>query len=137
MDQRRKYRRLAIPLPLRMKLLGKAKHGQGIKATSRNISFNGFLIESKVFLVNDILLLQKGDEPVHLDPFLVSGDNFLEFNIKLPPDAKLITAKGKIVWYHVGSRGTSYFFMAGISLEKMIVDDGKRWVNFIKDIAQN
>ena len=137
MDQRRKYKRLAIPLALRMKLMGKAKHGQGIKATSRNVSFNGFLIETEVFLENDILLLQKGEEPVKLDPFLVSGDTMLEFNIKLPPDAKIITAKGKIAWYQLGSRGTSYYFKAGISLEKMTAEDGKRWIGFVKDIAQD
>jgi len=89
-------------------------------------------------LENDILLLQKGEEPVKLDPFLVSGDTMLEFNIKLPPDAKIITAKGKIAWYQLGSQGGSYyFFKAGISLEKMTSEDGKRWIGFVKDIAQD
>jgi hypothetical protein len=135
MDQRRKYKRLAIPLSLRMKLVGKAKHGQGIKVTSRNVSFNGFLIETDVFLEDDILLLQKGEVPAKLDPFLISGDTALEFNIKLPPDAKIITAKGKITWYQVGSRGASYYFKAGISLEKMTDEDGKRWIGFVRDMA--
>jgi hypothetical protein len=137
MDQRRKYKRLTIPLSLRMKLMGKDKHVQGIKATSRNVSFNGFLIETEVFLEDDILFLQKGEEPVKLDPFLVAGDTMLEFNIKLPPDAKIITAKGNIAWYELGSRGTSYYYKAGISLEKMTAEDGKRWISFVKDIAQD
>jgi c-di-GMP-binding flagellar brake protein YcgR len=135
MDQRRKYKRLAIPVSLRMRLMGKAKQGQGIKATSRDVSFKGFLLETEVFLEDDILFLQKGEEPVKLDPFLVGGDTVLEFNIKLPPDAKIITAKGKITRYQVGSRGASYYFKAGISLEKMTVEDGKRWITFIRDMA--
>jgi len=138
MDQHRKYKRLAIPLSLRIKLSSAAKQGHdGIKVTSRNVSFNGFLIETEVFLENDILLLQKGEQPINLDPFLVSGDNLLEFNIKLPPDARIITAQGKIAWYQLDSRGASYYFHAGISLEKMLAEDGKRWINFIKDMAHD
>jgi c-di-GMP-binding flagellar brake protein YcgR len=136
MDQRRKYSRLTIPLSIRMKFSREVKHGQGVKVTSRNVSFNGFLIETEVFLEKDILLLQRGEEPVTLDPFLVSGDNELEFNIKLPPDAKIITAKGKLVWYQLDSRGGSYYFKAGISLDKMLAEDGKHWINFIQGVAQ-
>jgi hypothetical protein len=80
-------------------------------------------------------VLQRGVEPVNLDPFLVSGENDVEFNIKLPPDAKIITAKGNIAWYQLDSRGGSYYFKAGISLDKISAEDGKHWVNFIKGIA--
>jgi len=119
-----------------MKFSRGAKQGEGIKVTSRNVSFTGFLIETEVFLEHDILLLQRGVEPVNLDPFLVSGDNELEFNIKLPPDAKIIMAKGKIAWYQLNTRGGSYYFKAGVSLDKMLAEDGKHWINFIKGIAQ-
>jgi hypothetical protein len=135
MDQR-KYSRLTIPLSIRMKFSRGAKQGEGIKVTSRNVSLTGFLIETEVFLEHDILLLQRGVEPVNLDPFLVSGDNELEFNIKLPPDAKIIMAKGKIAWYQLNTRGGSYYFKAGVSLDKMLAEDGKHWINFIKGIAQ-
>lgn len=134
MDQR-KYSRLTIPLSIRMKLSKNAKEGEGIKVTSRNVSLTGFLLETEVFLEHDILLLQRGVEPVNLDPFLVSGENDLEFNIKLPPDAKIITALGNIAWYQLDSRGGSYYFKAGISLDKISAEDGKHWVNFIKGIA--
>ena len=137
MDQRRKYKRWAIPLSLRMKLWRTTKYGHGIKVISRNVSFNGFFIEREVFLENDILFLQRGEEPVTLDPFLLSGDNLLEFNIKLPPDAKTITAKGKIAWYQLDSRGESYYFKAGIALEKMLAEDGTQWTNFIKEMAHD
>lgn len=137
MDQRRKYKRLTIPLSIRMKSPGKVTHGQGIRVVSKNVSFDGFLIETEVFLEKDILLLQRGEEPVNLDPFLVSGDTELEFNIKLPPDAKIITAKGKIAWYQLDSRGGSHYFKAGVSLDKMLAEDGKHWINFIQGIAQD
>jgi hypothetical protein len=137
MDQRRKYQRLTIPLSIRMKFPGKVTYGHGIKVTSKNVSFDGFLIETEIFLERDILLLQRGDEPVNLDPFLVAGDNELEFNIKLPPDAKIITAQGKIAWYQLDSRGGSHYFKAGISLDKMLADDGKHWIQFIRGLAQN
>ena len=135
MDQRRKYSRLTIPLSIRMKFSREAKHGEGIKVTSRNVSFTGFLIETEVFLEHDTLLLQRGEEPVNLDPFLVSGDNELEFNIKLPPDAKIITAQGKIAWYLLNTRGEAYYFKAGIFLQKMVAEDSKLWINFINYIA--
>ena len=137
MEQRRKYRRLTIPLSVRMKFLGDVKHVQGVKVTSKNVSFNGFLIETEVFLENNILLLQRGEEPVNLDPFLVSGEDELEFNIKLPPDAKIITAQGKIAWYQLDSRGGSHYFKAGVSLDKMLAEDGKHWIEFIRGIAQD
>lgn len=136
MEQRRKYSRLTIPLSIRMKLLRNAKDGEGIKVTSRNVSFTGFLIETEVFLEHDTLLLQRGEEPVNLDPFLVSGENGLEFNIKLPPDAKIITAQGKIAWFQLDARGGTYYFKAGISLDKMLAEDGKQWINFVHGIAQ-
>ena len=136
MDQRRKYSRLNIPLSIRMKLSSKAQPAQGIKVTSKNVSFSGFLIETEVFLEQDILLLQRGVEPVNLDPFLVSGEDGLEFNIKLPPDAKIITARGKIAWYQLDCRGGSYYFKAGISLDTMLAEDGKHWIHFVRGIAQ-
>jgi hypothetical protein len=135
MDQR-KYSRLTIPLSIRMKFSRGAKQDEGTKVTSRNVSFTGFLIETEIFLEHDTLLLQRGEEPVNLDPFLVSGDHDLEFNIKLPPDAKIITAQGKIAWYQLDSRGGSYYFKAGVSLDKMLAEDGKHWVDFITGIAQ-
>jgi hypothetical protein len=133
--EQRKYSRLTIPLSIRMKLSKNATQGEGIKVTSRNVSLTGFLLETEVFLEHDILLLQRGMEPVNLDPFLVSGENGLEFNIKLPPDAKIITAQGNIAWYHLDSRGGSYYFKAGISLDKISAEDGKQWITFIKGIA--
>jgi hypothetical protein len=136
MEQRRKYSRLTIPLSIRMKLSSKAQPGQGIKVTSKNVSFSGFLIETEVFLEHDVLLLQRGAEPVNLDPFLVSGEEAVELNIKLPPDAKIITARGTIAWYQLESRGGSYFFKAGISLDKMLGEDGKHWINFVRAMAQ-
>jgi hypothetical protein len=133
--EQRKYSRLTIPLSIRMKLAKNATQGEGIKVTSRNVSLTGFLLETEVFLEHDTLLLQRGLEPVNLDPFLVLGENDVEFNIKLPPDAKIITAKGNIAWYQLDSRGGSYYFKAGISLDKISAEDGKHWVNFIKGIA--
>ena len=137
MEQRRKYSRLAIPLSIRMKLSEKAKQGEGIKVTSRNVSFTGFLIETEVFLEHDILLLQRGEEPVNLDPFLIAGGNELEFNIKLPPDAKIITAQGKIAWYQLDSRGGSHYFKAGVTLDKMLAADGRHWIDFIQGLAKS
>lgn len=135
--EQRKYSRLTIPLSIRMKLSKNAKQGEGIKVTSRNVSFTGFLIETEVFLEHDILLLQRGVEPVNLDPFLLSGDHDLEFNIKLPPDAKIITAQGTLAWFQLDSRGGSHYFKAGVSLDKMLAEDGKHWIDFIKGIAHD
>ena len=120
-----------------MKLLGTAKNERVIKMKSRNVSLNGFLIETEIFFENDILLLQRGEDPVHLDPFLVAGDKVLEFKITLPPDATIITAKGNIVWHQLDSRGPSYYFKAGISILKMLEEDGKRWIRFVRDLTQD
>ena len=135
-SERRRDKRWNILIPLRIKSLGTSKYGEGTKVLAQNVSLHGLLIETEVFLEHDTLLLQRGEEPVNLDPFLVSGDNELEFNIKLPPDAKIITAQGKIAWYRLNTRGGAYYFKAGIFLQKMIAEDSKLWINFINYIAQ-
>ncbi len=135
MVERRKYKRLEVPLPLRMKLLGMAEYGRGIKMITRNVSLDGLLIETQIFLENDILLIQKGEESVKLDSFLVSNGNPIELDIKVPPDGKMVRATVRVKWYYLGSRGESYYFRTGISLEKMGVEDEKRWANFIRTTA--
>ncbi|MBW2039281.1 MAG: PilZ domain-containing protein [Deltaproteobacteria bacterium] len=136
MVEHRTFKRLEIPLLLRMKLLGTAKHDQPVKSQTKNVSLDGLLIEVQVFLENDSLIIQKGDAPVKLGPFLVLNEKLVELDIWIPPKAQRIKAIGRVVWYDLCSRGTSYYFSAGISLEKMGAEDGKKWANFVSNIAQ-
>lgn len=135
MDERRRFHRLGIALPLRMKLLGIPKYANLFKAQARNVSFEGLLIEVQVFLEDDSLFIQKGEDPIRLDPFLVLNEKLIELTLLVPPKSERVRATGKVVWYDVGSTGASYYFRMGISLEKMGVEDGKKWVNFIKTLG--
>ncbi|RLB05569.1 MAG: hypothetical protein DRG50_07035 [Deltaproteobacteria bacterium] len=135
MIEHRTFKRLEIPLPLKMRLLGTG-HYVPIKALTKNVSLEGLLIEAQVFLEDGSLLIWKGEESVKLDPFLVLDEKLIELDIWLPPKSEKIRATGRVIWYDLGSKGTSYYFRVGVSLEKMGVLDGKRWVNFVKNIVE-
>ena len=135
MPERRKFTRFDVPLSLNMKLLGTGKDTHPIKGQTRNVSLDGLLIEAQVFLENDTLLVHKGEQPVKLDPFLVLNEKLVELDIKTPPLAHIIRATGRVMWYDLCARGSSYYFRAGIALEKLAVQDAERWTTFVTNIS--
>ena len=135
MPERRKFTRFDIPLSLNMKLVGAAKDNQPIKAQTRNVSLDGLLIEAQVFLENDTLLIHKGERPVKLDPYLVLNEKLVELDIKTPPLAHIIRATGRVMWYDLCARGSSYYFRAGIALEKLGVQDAEKWTAFVTTVS--
>jgi len=130
MIEKRRFQRLDIPLRLRVKLLGVPQYAQSFKAQTKNVFLEGLLIEMQVFLQNDDLLIQKGENPIKLDPFLVLNEKWAELYLLIPPRVRAI---GKVAWYDIGSRGTLYYCRMGISLDKMGVEDGKKWLNFVSN----
>ncbi len=62
-------------------------------------------------------------KPIKVIPFLVLNEKMVELETVLPPKGRRIRAIGKVLWYDFGSRRTSYYFRAGIFLEKMGVGD--------------
>ena len=135
--ERRIFKRLKTPIPLSMRLLGSTKDPQPINAKTRNVSFEGLSIELRVILKNGSLLIQEGEEPIKLIPFLVLNEKVVELDIKIPPKGERIRAIGRVIWYDFGSRGASYYFCAGIFLEEMEVKDRKKWEEFVKNIEVN
>jgi len=117
--------------------LGATKDPQPISAETRNVSFEGLSIELRVILKNGSLLIQEGEEPIKVIPFLVLNEKMLELDIKIPPEGENIGAIGRVIWYDFGSRGASYYFCVGIFLEKMEVEDRRKWEEFIKNIEAN
>ncbi|MDY7031231.1 MAG: hypothetical protein SVY10_04880, partial [Thermodesulfobacteriota bacterium] len=54
----------------------------------------------------------------------------------IPQKAQKIEAVGKVIWYDLGSVESSYYFQAGIFLEKMEHEDREQWEEFVKKIVQ-
>ena len=135
--ERRTFKRLKIPIPLSIRLLGTTKDPQPINTETRNVSLEGLSIELQAILDNGNLLIQGGKGRIKLIPFLVLNEKMLELEIKIPPKGERIRAIGRVIWYDFGSRGASYYFCAGTFLEKMEVEDRRKWEEFIKNIGVN
>jgi len=133
MGRFRKFRRLSTSIPLTIKLLGITKLPQAIHAETRNVSRKGLSIELEVKLKNGSLLVQQGEEAIKLIPFLVLGEKLMELDIKIPPKGERIRTTGRVRWYDFGSREKSYYFRAGILLEK--IEDRKKWEDFIGSLS--
>jgi hypothetical protein len=110
--ERRIFKRLKIPVPLNMRLLGTTKYPHPFNARTRNVSLEGLSIELQVILKNGSLLIQQGEEPIKLIPFLVLNEKMVKLEIKLPPRGERIRAIGRVIWYDFGSRGALYYFCA-------------------------
>ncbi|OGP56155.1 MAG: hypothetical protein A2Y65_07660 [Deltaproteobacteria bacterium RBG_13_52_11] len=135
MSNRRKSKRLAIAVPLRIKLLGISKHPQAIVAVTRNICSVGISTELQVTLSNGVFFIKEGDDSVNLIPYLVLENKEVELEITIPPHKEKIRARGKIIWYDFSSREALYYFGAGIFLKDMEVEDRKRWEEFARKSA--
>jgi hypothetical protein len=133
MARLRRFHRLSTSIPLTIRLLGITKHSHLINAETRNVSRKGISVELEVKLKNGSLLIQQGEEAIKLIPFLVLSEKLVELNIKIPPKGEKVRATGKVRWYDFGSRENSYYFRAGILLEK--IEDRKRWEDFIGSIS--
>jgi len=133
MGRFRKFRRLSTSIPLTIKLLGITKLPQAINAETRNVSRKGLSIELEVKLKNGSLLVQQGEVAIKLIPFLVLGEKLMELDIKIPPKGEGIRTTGRVKWYDFGSGEKSYYFRAGIYLEK--IEDRKKWEDFIGSLS--
>jgi hypothetical protein len=134
--ERRRFKRLEFPLSLSIRLLGTTKYPQRFNAETRNVALEGLSIELSVILKNGSLLIQDRKEHIKVIPFLVLNEKMVELETELPPKGRRIRAIGKVVWYDFGSRRTSYYFRAGIFLEKIGVGDRKEWEEFVKNIEE-
>jgi hypothetical protein len=135
--ERRTFKRLKIPIPLRIRLLGTTKYPRSINTETRNVSLEGLSIELRAILKNGSLLIKEGQEPIKLIPFLVLNEKVVELDIEIPPKGERIRATGRVKWYDFGSRGASYYFWAGTFLEKMEVEDRKKWEELIRNIKRD
>ena len=131
---RRTFKRLKIPIQLSIRLLGTTKYPEPINTRTRNVSLEGLSIELQVILKNGSLLIQEGEEPIKLIPFLVLNEKGLELDIKIPPKDERIRAVGRVIWYDFGLRRGLYNFCVGVILEKMEVEDRRKWEEFVKNI---
>jgi len=132
--ERRTFKRLKTPISLSIRLLGTTKYPQPINTETRNVSLEGLSIELPVILKNGRLLIQEGEEPIKLIPFLVLNEKAVELDIKIPPMGERIRAIGRVIWYDFGLRGASYYLCTGIFLGKMEPEGRKKWEKFIRNI---
>jgi hypothetical protein len=132
--ERRIFKRLTAPIPLSMRLLGTTKYPQPINTKTRNVSLEGLSVQLHVMLKDGSFVIREGAEPIKLIPFLVLNEKMVELAMKIPPEGENIEAIGRVIWYDFGSRRVSYYFCVGIFLEKMEVEDKRKWEEFIKNI---
>jgi len=132
--ERRRFKRLKIPVPLTIRLLGTTKYPEPISAKTRNVSLEGLSVELRVISKNGSLLMQEGAEPIKLIPFLVLNQKAVQLDIEIPPKGEKTRATGKVIWYDFSSRRASYYFRAGIFLEEMGVKERKKWEEYVKNI---
>jgi hypothetical protein len=133
MFRRRKFHRLLIPVPLTVRLLGITRRSPPIDAETRNVSRRGLSIELEARFKNGSLIVQQGEETIKLIPFIVLNEKLVELDIKIPPISESIRAIGRVRWYDFGSKEKTYYFRVGIFLERMEIEDRKRWEDFIKN----
>jgi hypothetical protein len=132
--ERRRFKRLKIPVPLTIRLVGTTKYPEPISVKTRNVSLEGLSVELRVISKNGSLLIQEGTEPIKLIPFLVLNQKTVELEIEIPPRGEKTRETGKVIWYDFGSRRASYYFRAGIFLEEMGVKERKKWEEYVKKI---
>ncbi|NWF93316.1 MAG: PilZ domain-containing protein [Syntrophaceae bacterium] len=132
MAKRRRFRRLFIPLPVTVRLLGIGKPSAPIHVEIRDVSRNGLSIEFRISLKNGHLLIEQGEEPIKLIPFIVMNEKLLELDIEMPPRSERLRAKGVVRWYDFGSREEFHYFRAGILMKEMEIEDRKKWEDFIR-----
>ena len=137
MINRRKTKRLATAVPLRIKLLGMSKHPPAIETATTNISPVGISMELQVTLSNGVFYMHEGEKPINLIPYLVLEKKEVALEIALPPHDETINGKGKVVWYDFGSYENLYYFKAGIFLKEMAIKDRQRWERFVRDTVLN
>jgi len=135
--ERRIFKRLKTSIPLSMRLLGTTKYPRPFIGKTRNVSLEGLSIELKVILKNGSLLIQEGEEPIKLIPFLVLNEKMVGLDMKIPPEGENIGAIGRVIWYDFGPRRASYYFCVGIFLENIELEDRQKWEEFIKSIEVN
>jgi hypothetical protein len=134
--ERRIFKRLKTPIPLSMRFLGTTKYPEPINTKTRNVSLEGLSIELRVVLKNGSLIIKEGEEPIKLIPFLVLNEKMVGLDMRIPPEGENIEAIARVIWYDFGSKGASYYFWAGIFLEKMEAEDRKKWEKFIRNIER-
>ena len=126
MAERRKLERFEMSIALSVRLLGVFIRPLTVNVRSRDISLEGLSIE-----------LQEADESLDLIPHLVLDKKEVALDIKIPPKAERIRATGRVMWYHSGSKGASYYFRAGLLLEEMEAEDRKKWEDFVRDYGSS
>lgn len=136
MFNRRKTKRLEIAVPLNIALLGTAKYAPYIKAFTKNISPVGLSTDLQVTLRDGVFVIEAEKERVFMIPYLVLEKKEVALEITIPPHDKKIKATGRVIWYDLSARETSYCFRVGIHLEEMENDDRTKWARFVRDTAR-
>ena len=135
MFNRRKAKRLEVAVPLNITQLGTAKQPPSIKASTKNISPVGLSTDLQVTLIDGVFLIEAGEERVFVIPYLVLEKKEVALEITIPPRDEKIKARGRVVWYDLSARETSYCFRAGILLKEIESDDRTTWERFVRDTA--
>jgi len=133
MGEMHTFAQVRTPVPVSVKFLGIPTYHTPVSATADYISIGAIIIDMETLIKKGALSVKGGGEPVNLIPFLFLNEKMLSVDIKVPRSQDFCKGVGRLVWYDFGTRDAVHFFRAMISLEKMSVEDRKRWERFVVD----
>ena len=136
MQERRLYKRIKNEISVQLKLLGMPRSHTAVDAITGNVSHEGLLIESDVFVHNHGFFLKAGEESISLMPFLILNEKMVDLSMVMPLGGDTIKAIGRVVWYDFTSKGASFHFEVGVLLEEMETTDWEKWNEFVSNVAE-
>ena len=133
---RRKFRRLDIIIPLRIRLTDAPTRPEPIDVSTADISPEGVSVEIEIGHKEGMLYIKGLDDPRKVIPYLTLGGQSLEIDIKVLPHGDVIRGKGKVKWSARQFDGAHYRLRAGVRIDEMGGEDRNNWLEFVKTVAR-
>jgi len=122
-DDRRRFTRYALLLPLRLRLLGILTSSGWTHARTVNVSFKGMSVE-----------LYDTIEKATIIPYLELDNVTLEVDIPLPSQGINVRAATRIIWYDWRAPSSARL---GLLFEHMGAEDRTKWEEFVRELGEN
>lgn len=133
---RRKFRRLDIMVPLRIRLADAPTRPDAIDVATADISPEGVSVEIEIGHKEGMLYIKGLDDPRKVIPYLTLSGRSLEIDIKVLPQGDAIKGKGKVKWSARQFDGAHYRLRAGVRIDEMGGEDRDNWLEFVRTVAR-
>lgn len=140
-DERRKFRRWKIFIPLALKMWPTATYPTSptlVNVETNDISLEGLSVVKKirVRLRNGLPSIHNGEESSKLISLFLLNNKTLELGINILPKGGSIKGIGKVMWYDRCLREESYYLRAGILIKQMENEHKEKWLEFLRTVTQ-